>query len=117
GLEFRRVLFRSQAQLENEREALQKMQEKLSIGNEKIARLTSRKEMLEEMKDSYQGFYFGAKEILRAKDRGDIQNVLGAVIDLIQVPNCYMTAMETVLGAQAQYIVQENDQAARNGIK
>src|SRR5699024_12194294 len=93
------------------------MQEKLSMGNEKIARLTSRKEMLEEMKDSYQGFYFGAKEILRAKDRGDIQNVLGAVIDLIQVPNRYMTAMETVLGAQAQYIVVEDDQAARNGIK
>lgn len=106
-----------QAQLENERESLQKMQEKLAVGNEKIARLTSRKEMLEEMKDSYQGFYFGAKEILKAKDRGAIQNVLGAVIDLIQVPNRYMTAMETVLGAQAQYIVVENDQAARNGIK
>src|SRR5699024_11298174 len=74
------------------------------------------KEMLEEMKDSYQGFYFGAKEILKAKDRGAIQNVLGAVIDLIQVPNRYMTAMETVLGAQEQYIVVENDQAARNGI-
>src|SRR5690625_5666817 len=85
------------------------MQEKLAVGNEKIARLTSRKEMLEEMKDSYQGFYFGAKEILKAKDRGAIQNVLGAVIDLIQVPNRYMTAMETVLGAQAQYIVVEKD--------
>src|SRR5699024_7848208 len=46
-----------------------------------------------------------------------IQNVLGAVIDLIQVPNRYMTAMETALGAQAQYIVVEKDQAARNGIK
>src|SRR5699024_11960104 len=45
-----------QDQLENERESLQKMQEKLAVGNEKIARLTSRKEMLEEMKDSYQGF-------------------------------------------------------------
>src|SRR5699024_11450932 len=64
-----------QAQLENERESLQKMQEKLAVGNEKIARLTSRKEMLEEMKDSYQGCYCGAKEILKAKDSGAIQTV------------------------------------------
>lgn len=107
----------TQAQLESDRNSLQTMQEKLSAGNEQIARLTSRKEMLEEMKDSYQGFYFGAKEILKAKDAGKMTGILGAVIDLIQVPGSYMTAMETVLGAQAQYIVVEHDQAARDSIR
>ena len=99
-----------------ERKQLEAMQQKLAAGNEQAARLMSRKEMLEEMKESYQGFFLGAKEILQAKTRGDLANVFGAVIDLIQIPAKYMTAMETVLGGQAQHIVVEDDAAARNGI-
>ena len=99
--------------LEAERKQYEVMQQKLFSGNEKIASLTSRKEMLEEMKDSYQGFFYGAKEILQAKQRNAVRGVIGAVIDLIDIPSKYMTAMETILGSQAQFIVVHTDQEAR----
>src|SRR5699024_5624522 len=40
----------------------------------------------------------------------------GTVIDLIDVPDAYITAVDTVLGGQAQHIVCANDQAARAAI-
>jgi len=45
------------------------MQRRLYEGNEQIATFISRKEMLEEMKESYQGFFYGVKEILKAKNK------------------------------------------------
>src|SRR5690606_24520205 len=40
--------------------------------------------------------------------------IVGAVIDLIDVPAKYMTAVDTILGFQAQYIVVPDDETARN---
>src|SRR5690625_5792209 len=45
----------------------EEMRDKLQEANETIARLTARKETLEEMRDSYQGYFFGVKEVLKAR--------------------------------------------------
>lgn len=100
-----------------ERNVYDEMQRKLYAGNEQIARLVSRKEMLEEMKDSFQGFFYGVKEILQASKKGHLQHIHGAVLDVMEVPTDYMTAIDTVLGAQAQYIVVPNDEIARATIQ
>lgn len=81
--------------------------------NEQITKLTSRKEMLIEMKKNFQGFAFGVKEILQANKRGIINGIIGPVIDLIDVPTKFMTSIDTILGAQAQYVVVPNDETAR----
>jgi len=99
-----------------EKKQLESMQEKLYEGNEQIAKLSSRIEMLEEMKDNFQGFFYGVKEILQAKKTNRLQNIYGAVVDLIHVPTEYMTAIDTILGAQAQYVVVPNDEVARHVI-
>ncbi|MFS8631132.1 MAG: hypothetical protein LOD92_08275, partial [Bacillales bacterium] len=65
---------------------------------EHVAKLSSRKEMLLEMKKNYQGFAYGVKEILQAGKKGVLKNIVGAVIDLIDVPAKYMTAVDTILG-------------------
>ena len=95
------------------REEYEDMQKRLYEGNEQIAKLMSRKEMLEEMKDSFQGYFYGVKEILKASRRNELQNIEGVVIDLIDVPPEYVTAIDTILGAQAQYIVVPEDRDAR----
>lgn len=81
--------------------------------NERITKLSSRKEMLVEMKKNYQGFAYGVKEILQASQKGILPNIIGAVIDLIDVPTNYMIAIDTILGAQAQYVVVPDDETAR----
>src|SRR5699024_10228646 len=47
----------------------------------------------------------------------EIETVDGVVIDLMNVPTMYMTAIDTILGAQAQHVVVESDRVARNIIQ
>lgn len=99
------------------RKEYEDMQRRLYEGNEQIATFISRKEMLEEMKESYQGFFYGVKEILKAKKQKRLANIEGVVLDLIDVPNKYVTAIDMILGAQAQYVVVPDDETAREVIE
>ena len=95
---------------------LNEMREKIHRANEQIATLSSRKETYEEMRDSYQGYFYGVKEVLKAADDKKVANVEGIVLDLISVPSDYITAIDTILGAQSQHVVVKDDQAARESI-
>ncbi|WP_337018716.1 chromosome segregation protein SMC [Oceanobacillus massiliensis] len=102
--------------LQAERRHFEDSQGKLYKGYQYIEKLKSKKEMLEEMKEDFQGFFHGVKAILKAREEKRLENIYGAVIELIEVPKDYITAIETVLGGQAQHIVVNNDKAARNAI-
>ena len=91
-------------------------QRKLYEGYQTLAKVKSREEMLEEMKADYQGFFHGVKAVLKASEHMQLTKVIGAVLQLIDVPHSYVTAIETVLGGQAQHIVVEDEQAARQAI-
>lgn len=104
------------SKLESERAHFQDSQTKLYQGYQYIEKMKSKKEMLEEMKEDFQGFFHGVKAILKAREENKLEHIHGAVIELIEVPKDYITAIETVLGGQAQHIVVRDDQAARNAI-
>ncbi|GAA0461030.1 chromosome segregation protein SMC [Alkalibacillus silvisoli] len=92
-------------------------EEKLNQAYRIIEQLRSKKEMLEDMKESYSGFYYGVKAILQAKESGQLNGIHGAVAQIIQVPQDYVTAMETALGAQAQHLVVSTEKDARHAIQ
>src|SRR5699024_9388844 len=102
--------------IERKSKHYQEMQTKLYQKYQYIEKMKSRKEMLEEMKEHYQGFFHGVKAILKARTEAVLENIEGAVIELIEVPKEYITAIETVLGGQAQHIIVENEAAARRAI-
>ncbi|WP_339227679.1 chromosome segregation protein SMC [Oceanobacillus sp. FSL K6-2867] len=102
--------------LESERILFQESQTKLYQGYQYIEKLKSKKEMLEEMKEDFQGFFHGVKAILKAREDKKLENIYGAVIELIDVPKKFITAIETALGGQAQHIVVTDDLAARKAI-
>lgn len=102
--------------LESERNQFQESQTKLYQGYQYIEKLKSKKEMLEEMKEDFQGFFHGVKAILKAREEKKLENIHGAVIELIDVPKEFITAIETALGGQAQHIVVTDDMAARKAI-
>lgn len=102
--------------LKQEQERYDISQKNLYKGYQMIAKLNSRKEMLEEMRDGYQGFFYGVKNILKAKNKNILTNIHGAVIELIDVPEKYISAIETILSGQAQNVVVTDDQAAREAI-
>lgn len=69
-------------------------------------------DMLERMKQSYEGYFHAVKFVL--KDRGP--GVLGAVAELIQVQPSYEAAIETALGQTQQHIVVADEAVGRREI-
>ncbi|WP_067729324.1 chromosome segregation protein SMC [Oceanobacillus damuensis] len=110
------LIKKTKKDLQAERNHFQDSQAKLYKGYQYIENLKSKKEMLEEMKEDFQGFFHGVKAILKAREEKRLENIDGAVIELIDVSKDYITAIETVLGGQAQHIVVQDDRAARNAI-
>ncbi len=69
-------------------------------------------DMLERMKQSYEGYFHAVKFVL--KDRGP--GVLGAVAELLQVLPTYEAAIETALGQTQQHIVVTDESVGRREI-
>lgn len=98
-------------------EEIRQDEEKLYKGYRIVEQLRSKKDMLEDMKESYSGFFHGVKAVLQAKEKGNLDGIHGAVAQLMDIPNDYVTAMETALGGQAQHIVVGKDHEARQAIQ
>ncbi len=78
--------------------------------------LKARRETLAELEADFSGFYHGVKEVLLARDKGELAGVEGAVAELVQVDGEYSQAIETALGAASQHIVTTNEQQAQQAI-
>lgn len=102
--------------IKEKRNHFQEEQGKLNKGYQFVEKLKSQEEMLEGLKEDFQGFFHGVKAILKARDEKILRNIHGAIIELIDVPKEYVTAIETVLGGGSQHIVVQNDHGARDAI-
>ncbi|WP_028782758.1 chromosome segregation protein SMC [Thalassobacillus devorans] len=102
--------------LRSSQERYQNLQNKLYQGYQYVEKLKSKKEMLEEMKEDFSGYFQGVKEVLKAREQQSLSGVEGAVLELIDVPGNLITAIETALGAQAQHVIMQNESSARQAI-
>lgn len=102
--------------LENLKDMYEKHEKLLYQAYQYLQQIKSRKDALEEMEESFAGFYQGVKEVLKARS-GTLMGIEGAIAELISVPKEYDAAIETALGASMQHIVVENEQHARNAIQ
>lgn len=76
----------------------------------------SKKKMLEDMQNSYEGFYNSVKLTLKAvQEHSELKNGFeGVFAELIKVPADYEIAVEMALGATAQNIVTATEYSAKN---
>ncbi|MRH42230.1 chromosome segregation protein SMC [Aquibacillus halophilus] len=109
-------LLSAKTNLTNEKAKYQELQTKLYQGYQYVEKLRSKKEMLEDMKEDFQGFFQGVKEVLKARENNELEHINGAVIELINVPAKFITGIETALGGQSQHIVVKDESAARSAI-
>ncbi len=70
--------------------------------------------LLQEQERRAEGVFKGVKDVLQQMDR--FPGIVGMVADLCRVPDPYVMAIETALGGQAQNIVTETQEAARDAI-
>lgn len=81
---------------------------------ENLQEIKARKRVLENMEQEHAGFFEGAKNVLNNKAR--LSGIVGAVAELISVPQAYQLAIQTVVGNQLQSIVTEDEMAAKKAI-
>ncbi|WP_281887691.1 chromosome segregation protein SMC [Paenibacillus sp. YYML68] len=83
---------------------------------QKLDALVSRRDTMLEMANDYDGFMHGVKEVLKAKGRGELRGIRGAVAELVKVPAHVEVAMETALGGALQHVVVASEADGREAI-
>lgn len=108
-----------QADWEKQQAALEQMLRQQQQQTQLLHARIDRKQLLSDMESEFAGYFQGTKEILLAKNRqtSEWNGVRGAVVDLIEVPRKYETAVETALGNALQYIVVDHEQTAQTCIQ
>jgi len=103
------------AKLDSLREEYRKQESTLYQAYQYVQQTKSRKQMLEEMQEDYEGYFHGVKEILKARSQ-KLYGIEGAIAELVSVPKEYETAIEIALGGATQHIVTSDEQSARQAI-
>lgn len=96
-------------------EALNKVQAQHKDCQSRITALESRLNLLQNMQKSYEGFGYGIKTVLQAKESWR-SHVIGVAAELIEVKAEHVVAIETALGGSAQNIVMDSSDAAKQAI-
>ena len=99
-----------------EKDELESKQSMLYQAYQHQQQLKARKESLEALEADFSGFFQGVKEVLVARENGQLTGITGAVAELIQVKPAYAKALETALGGAMQHIVTESNEDARKAI-
>lgn len=128
---------KDKAELAKSEEKLQAMQERVSAQESRKADLTrkisdakseladsqllfnskhSKKRMLEDMENEYDGFYRSVKLVLKAPELKK-NMIYGTVSGLIEVADEYVVAIEAALGGALQNIVVETEEDAKSAIE
>lgn len=97
--------------------ALKEKEQLLQTAYNKQHEMQGRLRMLQSLEADFSGFYSGVKEVLQARERGQLQGVEGAVAELVTVERHYVKAVETALGGAMQHIVMSTDGDARQAIQ
>lgn len=110
------VRFREvQTAYEQKKRQYEKKESALYQAYQFVQQARSKKDMLETMQGDFSGFYQGVKEVLKQKEQ--LGGIRGAVLELIATEQKYETAIEIALGAAAQHVVTDDEQAARKAIQ
>ena len=93
---------------------LQKLNTQLMDALRILQQAQAKQKSLKELQDNYSGFYQGVRAIL--KEKKQFPGIVGAVAELVDIPETYQVALETALGTSVQHIVTADDQSAREAI-
>ncbi len=92
-----------------------RIQEERVKNRQELHAADSKLQFLRNMQQSYEGFGRAAKAVLKSQTAW-AGGVCGAVAELLQVPQQYITAIETALGSSQQNVVTEDTNTAKAAI-
>ncbi len=77
----------------------------------------SRLNALQELEDSYEGFYRGVQVVMKAAQSDRLQGIIGVLTNQLAVPKQYEVAIEVALGASLQDIITVSEKDAQAAIR
>ena len=98
------------------RQTLAQQQEEQRLLQRTLTQAQSRLDTLEEFEASGEGYYQGVQQVLRAKKERRLSGIQGSILQLLEIPTAYLTAIENALGGAAQNVVVESDKDAQQAI-
>lgn len=101
------------AKLRKKLEALKDRHEKKRL---ELLSDKARLKFLEDTEKNMEGYQGSVKAVMRDASRGILSGIRGTVIQLIEVPEKYQTAIETALGNAGQDIITETENDAKRAI-
>lgn len=114
-LEDQRVSYTEvQQNLAKQQQMLDTKQKQMYQSMNQVQQAKAKQKSLQDIQENYAGFYQGVRAVLKHKNQ--LTGIVGAVAELIEVPQEYTLAIETALGGAAQHIVVETEKDARAGI-
>ena len=111
----RRKISTIKKEINNDTQALEEGKDELLETKEDYQHFNSRLQLMEEMQDSYEGYYNGVRSILEKREK--FSGLIDVVAEIISVEADYEKAIETALGAKMQNIIVEDDQTARDAVQ
>lgn len=105
-----------QQTLKRAQEYVQNVDDKARQTAHALMQAKSRLETLEEFESSGEGYFQGVQAVLRAKKEDRLRGIQGSVLQLLDIPSDYLTAIENALGSAAQNVVVETDHDAQQAI-
>lgn len=105
------------AEISQQSQAKNELAEQLDRVAKQYNQASSRLVALQELEDSYEGFYRGVQVVMHAARENKLQGIIGVLTNLISVPKQYEVALEVALGASLQDIVTQSEQNAQAAIR
>lgn len=102
-------------QEEEYRRKLQTIRQQQGLCQKKLIETEARLNSLQRMQNSYEGFGYGIKNILKCNAPWR-KNIIGVAAELLQTDEKYVTAIETALGESAQNLVTLDADTAKSAI-
>ena len=75
---------------------------------------TARRDTLQQLRDSYEGYNSAVRFIMKQRD---LEGIYGTAGELISVPEGYETAIETALGPKMQNIICSDETCAKKAVR
>jgi len=113
--ELEEIIGRKDKELGEVRQMLLDRERRLEKIEDEIESAEKELRLLSQMEERLEGYTGGARAVLLAKEH--LRGIHGAVAQLFSFPPELATALETALGARAQFIVVEDAEAAREAVE
>ncbi len=104
-----------EVELNEKKQSLATQNERINRTMNELERAKAKQSSLQDMQENYAGYYTGVRAVMQHKD--SLEGVVGTVAELIQIPEQFVQAIDTVLGSSSQFVVVQDEKAARASIQ